>query len=118
VHIRIPFSRWIGSWQGHGIQDIVQTLAVDCVSNLIWPNDDGRSGAGSASKEIVFGAVQAICKFSLLVSQQNDSKLAINAQDDTHNQIYSIMSAVYEHKMGKSAIARVGKYFAGKLNQS
>jgi hypothetical protein len=44
--------------------------------------DKRKTPAETASDEIVMGAVQELCEFSLLVSQQNLSDLFLTALDD------------------------------------
>ena len=48
--------------------------------------DDGKME--DTSDEMVIGALRALCKFSLLVSQQNHSDLPLEALDDALKQFY------------------------------
>jgi len=50
---------------------MIRTLAVNCGPILDCSQDAGQTAVGTASDEMVMGAVQALCEFSLLVSQQN-----------------------------------------------
>jgi hypothetical protein len=58
-----------------------RTLAVNCAPVLNCFKDNRKSVAENTSDEMVMGAVQAICEFSLLVSQQNYLDLFLKAQD-------------------------------------
>jgi len=62
---------------------MLRTLAVNYASVLICSKDDGITVAETASDEMAFGAVQALCEFSLLVSSQNHFNLSLNALDDS-----------------------------------
>jgi hypothetical protein len=44
--------------------------------------DDGKTVAENTSDEMVMGPVQALCEFSLPVSQQNHSDLFFKARDN------------------------------------
>jgi len=57
------------SCQGKEIRGMIRTLSVNCTPILDCSKDDGKTVAETASDEMVMGAVQALCEFSLLVSQ-------------------------------------------------
>jgi hypothetical protein len=67
---------------------MIRTLAVICNSNLACWKDDSKTVAETASNELLIGAVQALCKFSLLVSQQNQLDLSLKVIDDALNGFY------------------------------
>jgi len=76
------------SWQGKDILGMIRTLAVNCTPILDCSQDVGKTAAESASDVMVMGAVRAICEFSLLVNQQNQSDLCLAALDDALKQFY------------------------------
>jgi len=67
---------------------MIRTLTVNCAPILVCSTDDRKTAAETASDEMVMGAVQALCEFSLLVSQQNHSDLSLQALDDTLKRFY------------------------------
>jgi len=83
-----------GSWQGKEIRGMIRTLAVNCAPILDCSKDDGNTPAETASYEIVMGAAQALCEFSLLVSQQNHSDLSFTALDDALKRFYKKKGAL------------------------
>jgi hypothetical protein len=56
------------SWQGSEICGMMTTLAVTCTPIFDCSQDVGKTAAETASDEMVMGAVQTLCEFSLLVS--------------------------------------------------
>jgi len=64
------------------MQRVIRILAAICTPILDCSQDAGTTVAETASDEIVMGAVQALCEFSLLVSQQNHSDLSLAVLDD------------------------------------
>jgi len=75
-------------WQGKEIWGIIRTLAVNCTPILDCSKDGGKTVVETSSDEMVMGAVQALCEFSLLVSQQNHSALSLTALDDALMRFY------------------------------
>jgi len=71
-----------GTWQGKEICGMIRTLVVNCATILVCSKNDGKSVAKTASDEMVMGAVQVLCEFSLLDGQQNHSDLFLKALDD------------------------------------
>jgi tRNA A37 threonylcarbamoyladenosine modification protein TsaB len=67
---------------------MIRTLAVNCTPILDCSKDHGKTAAETASNAIVMGAVQEVCEFSLLVSQQNHSDLSLKALDDALKRFY------------------------------
>jgi hypothetical protein len=61
---------------------MIRTLVVNCAPLLDCSKDDRKTAAENASEEMVMRAVQVLCKFSLLVSQQTHSDLSLTALDD------------------------------------
>jgi len=61
---------------------MIRTLLVNCATINESSQDARKTAAETASDEIVMGAVQALCDFSLPVSQQNHSDLSLTAQND------------------------------------
>jgi hypothetical protein len=57
-------------------------MILDC------SKEDGKTAAETTSDEMVMGAVQALCEFSLLVSQQNHSDRSLKVLDDAQNRFY------------------------------
>ena len=70
------------SWQGKEIWGRIRILAVNCAAILDCSNHDGKAATETISDEMIMGAVQTLCEFSLLVSQQNHSDLSLTALDD------------------------------------
>jgi len=66
---------------------------------------------------MVKGAVQAICEFTLLVSQQNHSALSLKALDDALKRFYQQQGIFQEQKMLKSAKAKVDDLLAKESHQ-
>ena len=88
-HFSKPFgSLKSGSWQGKEIRGMIRILAVNCTAILDCSKGDGKTAAQNSSDEMVIGAVQALCQFSLLVSQQNHSVLSLKALDDALKRFY------------------------------
>jgi len=63
------------------------------------------------------GAVQALCEFSLLVSQKSHSDLSLTALDDARKRFYKKKGAFQEKKMPKSAKAQVDELLARDSHQ-
>jgi len=61
---------------------------------------------------MVIGAMQALCEFSLLASQQNHSDLSLTVLDNALIQLYPKMGAIREQNMSKSAKAKVDEQLA------
>jgi len=61
---------------------MIRTLAVNCGPILDCSQNAWKTAAENPSNEMLMGAVQALCEFSLLVSQQNHSELSIKPLDD------------------------------------
>jgi hypothetical protein len=81
-----PFSKpfdWMksGSWQGKGIRGVIRTLALECAPIRDCSQNARKAAVDTASDEMVMGAVQALCEFSLLGRQQNHSDLSLAALD-------------------------------------
>jgi hypothetical protein len=96
---------------------MIRTLAVNCASVLDCAKNDGKTPAETASDEMVMGAVRALCEFSLLVSQQNQSDLSLTALDDALTRFYKRKGAFREKKMSKSAKAQVDDLLARESHQ-
>jgi len=86
---------------------MIRTLAVNCVRILFCFQDDRKTVAETASDEMVMGAVWALCEFSLLVSQHNNSNLSLNALYDALKRFHQNMGVFREQIMSKSAKAKV-----------
>jgi len=88
-HFSKPFDSFISStWPGKEICGMIRTLAVNCTPILVCSKDDGKRVGETASNEMVIGAVQVLCKFSLHVSQQNHSDLSLKALDNALKRFY------------------------------
>jgi hypothetical protein len=74
--------------QAKEIRGMIRTLIANCTPILDSLKDDGKTSVDTASNEMVMGAVQALCEFSLLVSQQSRSDLSLTALDDTLTKFY------------------------------
>jgi hypothetical protein len=82
-HFSKPFNSLRGgTWQGKEIRGMIRTLVVNCAPLLDYSKDDRKTAAENAYEEMVMRAVRVLCKFSLLVSQQNHSDLSLTALDD------------------------------------
>jgi len=99
-------------WRGNEIQGMIRTLVVNCPPILDCSQDDGKTVAETASDEMVMGALQALCEFSQLVSQQNHSDLSLAAVNDALKQFYKKKGAFRDQKMLKSAKATVDELLA------
>jgi hypothetical protein len=86
---------------------MIRTLAVNCAPNLDCAQEAGKTVAETASDEMVMGAVQALCQFSPLISQQNHSELSLAALDDELKGCYEKKGACRNQKMWKSAKTKV-----------
>jgi hypothetical protein len=106
-----------GTWQGKEIQEIIGTLAVNCLPIPVWSKVDGKLAAETASEEMVMGAVQALCEFSLLVNLVNHSYVSLNALDDALNWFYKKKGFFRELTMSKSAKAKVNELLAMESHQ-
>ena len=106
-----------GTWQGKEIRGIIRTLAVNCAPILVCSKDDRKTAAETASDEMVMGAAQASCEFSLLVGQQDQSDLSFKALDDALKRFYMKKGIFCEQKMSKSATAKVDDLLARESHQ-
>jgi len=88
---------------------MIRTLALNYAPILACSKYDSKTAAGTASYEMVMGAVQALCVFSLLVSQQNHLHLSLKALHDGLKWFYKKKGIVREQKILKSAKAKVEK---------
>jgi len=112
-HFSRPFDALKSStWLGKEIHGMIRTLAVNCAPILVCSKDDRKTAAETASDEMVMGAVQALCEFSLLVSQQNHSDLSLKALDGVLKQFYTKKGIVRQQNMSKSAKAKVDDLLA------
>jgi hypothetical protein len=91
---------------------MIRTLAVNCAPILVCSKDDRKTAAETASDEMVMGAVQALCEFSLLVSKQNYSDLSLKALGNALKEFYRKKGIFREQKMSKSAKAKVDDLLA------
>jgi hypothetical protein len=103
-----------GTWQSNEIRGMIRTLAVNCAPILVCSTDDGKTAADTASDEIVMGAVRALSEFTLLVSQQNHSKLSLKALDDALKRFDQRKGIFPEQKMPKSEKAKVDDLLANE----
>jgi hypothetical protein len=112
-HFSEPFdSLKCGTWQGKEIRGMIRTLAENCSPILVCSTEDRKTAAETASDEIVMGAVRALCELSLLVCQQNDSDLSLEALDGALRQFYKKKGAFRDQKLSKSAQAKVDDLLA------
>jgi len=96
---------------------MIRILAVNCAPILDFSKDDGETVAENTSDEMVTGAVQALCEFSLLVGQPNHSDLSLKALDNPLKRFYQKKGSFRERKMSKSAKAKVDDLFAKESHQ-
>jgi len=96
---------------------MIRTVAVNCAAILVCSQDDGKRVAEKASNEMVMGAVQALCEFSLLVSQQNHSDQSHKAKDNALHQLSQMKGIFLDQKMSKSAKAKVDDPLATESHQ-
>jgi hypothetical protein len=101
-----------GAWQAKEIRGMIRTLAVYYTPILDWSKDDGKTPAETASNEMVMGAVQAVCEFSLLVSQQSHCDISLTALDNALKRNYKEKGAFWDQKMLKSGKGKVDKQLA------
>jgi hypothetical protein len=101
-----------GSWQGKELWVMIRTLVVTCASFLDCSHDTGNTAAEKASDEMLMGAVQTLCEFSLLVSQLNHCDLFLTTLDDVLKQFCKQKGAFQAQKMSKSAKAKVDELLA------
>jgi len=78
---------------------------VNCAPIRNFSQDAGKTAAEAATDEMVMGAVQALCEFSALVSQQNYADLSLAALDDALEQFSKKKGAFRDQKMLKSVKA-------------
>jgi len=105
------------SWQREEIQSIIRILPVTCAQILDSSKDVWKTAAETASDEIVMGTVQALCEFSLHVSQQNHSDVSLTAPDDPQKRFYKKEGAFREQTMSKSAKAKEDEQFTRESHQ-
>jgi hypothetical protein len=104
-------------WQGVEIQDMIRTQAVHWALILNCFKDDRRPPAKTASIEMVLEEVRALCEWSLLDSQQDQTDLSLTAVDDTMNTFSKNKGAFRDQKMLKSAKTKVNKQLARHSRQ-
>jgi hypothetical protein len=101
-----------GTWQGKEIRGMIRTLVGNCSPIVVCSKDDRKTVAETVSNEMVMGAARALCKFSLIVSQQNHSDLSLNALGDSLKRFYQKKGTFREQKMSKSVKAKVDDLLA------
>jgi hypothetical protein len=106
-----------GSRPGKEIRGMIRTLVGNRVPILDCSKNDGKTPVEKASDEMVIGAVQALCEFSLLVSQQNHSNLSLTALDDALKRFYKKKGDCRDQKMKKSAKGKVAEQLAMESDQ-
>lgn len=99
-------------WQGVEIQDMIRTQAVHWALILNCFKDDRRPPAKTASIEMVLEEVRALCEWSLLDSQQDQTDLSLTAVVDTMNTFSKNKGAFRHQNMLKSAKTKVNKQLA------
>jgi hypothetical protein len=67
------------SWLGREIWGMIRILAVNCTPILGSFKDDGKTAAETVSDEMVLRAVQTLCEFSLLDTQQHQLYQSLTA---------------------------------------
>lgn len=72
--------------QGNAISGIVRTVAANCTLIVVSSTEDANNAAGTASDNILLGAVQALCKYFLHFNKHNHSALFLAALDITLKQ--------------------------------
>jgi hypothetical protein len=105
------------SWQDKDIRGMIRTLTVNCAAILDCSKDDGKTPAETACDEMVLGAVRVLCEFSLLVSQQNHSDIALTAQDNALKRFHQTTGAFQGQKMTKSANTKLDEQLATESQQ-
>lgn len=75
------------SGRGTEIWGIIITLAVNCAPSLDCANKDGKPAVGTASDDMVMGAVRALCEYPVLDSQPNHSDCSLTALDVVLKQV-------------------------------
>jgi hypothetical protein len=106
-----------GTWQDKEIRGMIRTLAVNSAPILDFSKDEGQTAAENASDEMVMEAVQALCEFSLLVSQQNHSDLSLEALDNALKRFYKKKGFFRAQKMLKSVKTKVDDLLATECHQ-
>jgi len=71
----------------------------------------------TAADEMVMGAVWALCEFSVLVSQQNQSDLSLTALDDALKAFHMQKGIFQEQNMSKSVKGKVDDQLAKESHQ-
>jgi len=79
--------------------------------------DDGKTVAETAFDEMVMGAVQGWCEFSLFVSRQNQSDLSLKGLDDALERFHLKKDIFWEQKQLKSVKAKVDDLLAMESHQ-
>jgi len=78
---------------------MIRTLTANYTPIVDCSRDDWKTLPETASGEMVLGAVWALCKVSLLVSQQIHYDLSLIALDDAHKRFHKQQGAFREQKM-------------------
>jgi len=86
---------------------MIRILAGICARIIVCCKDNGTTAAAAASYEMVFDAVRTLCKFSLLISQQNYFDLAHNAADYALLQYYQKKGIFWKRKMLQSEMVKI-----------
>jgi hypothetical protein len=107
-----------GTWEGKVISGMLRTLPVYWAPIVVvCCKNDGKTGAETASNAMVMGAVQALCEFSLLVSQQNHFDLSLNTLYNALKQFYQMKGIFQEQKMLNSAKTKIDNLMAMEFHQ-
>jgi len=78
---------------------MIRTLALNCTPILHYSQDAGKTAVETASNDKLMGAVQTLCQFSLLVSQQIHLDLSLKALVDALKQLYQKQGILCDQKM-------------------
>jgi hypothetical protein len=117
-HFAKPFNTLKnGIRYGKVIQGMIKTLAVDCTPILDCSKDDGKAAVDNASEETVMVAVQALCQFFPLGSQQNHLDLYLKALDDALKRFCQKKGIFREQTMSNTAKPTVDDVVATESHQ-
>jgi len=94
-----------------------RTLALNCTPIHDSSEDVRNTALVTASDEPVMWAVQTLCEFSLLDSQQNPSDLSLTALHNTQKQLYKQKVASQVHTISKSKMANEDEQLTRDSNQ-
>lgn len=99
------------------ISGMIQSLTVSCTPIHFCSKDDGKAASEIACDEMLIIAVQVLCKFTVLVSQQSHSDQSLNGLDTSQMRFWHSGGDFSQLKILMSSMAKVDVQLAIESHQ-